>query len=101
MISDIERGEVKAVIVKDQSRLGRDNLMTGYYMEVFFPNNDVRFVAIYDNYDSEIGDNEFAPFKNIFNEFYNPLPKTHSRNNLAGINNYVVNSYTWSLFDRI
>lgn len=70
MISDIEKGEVKAVIVKDQSRLGRDHIMTGYYMEVFFPNNDVHFVAIYDNYDSEIGDNEFAPFKNIFNEFY-------------------------------
>lgn len=70
MIADIEKGEVKTVIVKDQSRLGRDHLMTGYYMEVFFPNNDVRFVAIYDNYDSEMGDNEFAPFKNIFNEFY-------------------------------
>ncbi|MCM1478989.1 MAG: recombinase family protein, partial [Muribaculaceae bacterium] len=78
MISDIEKGEVKTVIVKDQSRLGRDHLMTGYYMEVFFPNNDVRFVAIYDNYDSEVGDNEFAPFKNIFNEFYYPFPKTHS-----------------------
>lgn len=70
MVSDIEKGEIKTVIVKDLSRLGRDHLMTGYYMEVFFPNNDVRFVAIYDNYDSEIGENEFAPFKNIFNEFY-------------------------------
>ncbi|MCM1523806.1 MAG: recombinase family protein [Ruminococcus sp.] len=70
MISDIKKGEVKAVIVKDQSRLGRDHIATGYYMEIFFPNYDVRFVAIYDNYDSEIGDNEFAPFKNIFNEFY-------------------------------
>lgn len=70
MISDIEKGEVKAVIVKGLSRLGRDHLITGYYMEVFFPNNDVRFVAIYDNVDSENGDNEFAPFKNIFNEWY-------------------------------
>lgn len=70
MISDIEKGEIKAVIVKDQSRLGREHLMTGYYMEIFFPNNDVQFIAVYDNYDSENGDNDFAPFKNIINEWY-------------------------------
>lgn len=70
MISDIEKGEVKTVIVKDLSRLGRDHLQVGYYTEIFFPNNDVRFIAIYDNVDSANGDNEFAPFKNIFNEFF-------------------------------
>lgn len=70
MISDIEKGEIKAVIVKDQSRLGREHLMTRYYMEIFFPNNDVQFIAVYDNYDSENGDNDFAPFKNIINEWY-------------------------------
>lgn len=70
MISDIEKGEIKTVIVKDLSRLGRDHLMTGYYMEVFFPDNDVQFIAVYDNYDSENGDNDFAPFKNIINEWY-------------------------------
>ena len=70
MISDIEKGEVKTVIVKDLSRLGRDHLQVGYYTEIFFPNNDVRFIAIYDNVDSENGDNEFAPFKNIINEWY-------------------------------
>lgn len=70
MISDIESGEIKTVIVKDLSRLGRDHLQVGYYTEVFFPNNDVRFIAIYDNVDSANGDNEFAPFKNIFNEFF-------------------------------
>ena len=42
----------------------------GNYTEIFFPNNDVRFIAIYDNVDSENGDNEFAPFKNIINERY-------------------------------
>lgn len=83
MISDVEKGEVKTVIVKDLSRLGRDHLQVGYYTEIFFPQNDVRFVAVYDNVDSANGDNEFAPFKNIFNEFYNPLPKTQLRNNLA------------------
>ena len=50
MVSDIEKGEVKTVIVKDLSRLGRDHLMTGYF---FFPANDIQFIAIYDNYDSE------------------------------------------------
>ncbi|MDE5993133.1 MAG: recombinase family protein, partial [Oscillospiraceae bacterium] len=70
MISDIEQGSIGAVICKDLSRLGREYLQTGYYTEIFFPQNDVRFVAVNDNYDSEIGDNEFAPFKNIINEFY-------------------------------
>ena len=77
MISDIEKGEVKTVIVKDLSRLGRDHLQVGYYTEIFFPQNDVRFVAIYDNVDSANGDNEFAPFKNIMNEMYHSFPKTN------------------------
>lgn len=47
MISDIKNGEVTAVIVKYKSRSGRDHLIISYYMEVFFPNNDVHFVAIY------------------------------------------------------
>lgn len=81
MISDIEKGEVKTVIVKDLSRLGRDHLMTGYYMEVFFPANDIQFIAIYYNYDSENGDNEFAPFKNIFNEWYYSFPKIANKPN--------------------
>lgn len=72
MISDVEKGEVKTVIVKDLSRLGCDHLQVGYYTEIFFPHNDVRFVSIYDNVDSANGDNEFAPFKNIMNEMYHP-----------------------------
>ncbi len=70
MISDIESGKIGAVIVKDLSRLGREYLQTGYYTEIFFPQNDVRFIAVNDNFDSEVGDNEFAPFKNIINEWY-------------------------------
>lgn len=77
MVSDIEQGIIGAVICKDLSRLGREYLQTGYYTEIFFPQNDVRFVAVNDNYDSEIGDNEFAPFKNIINEFYHSFPKTN------------------------
>ena len=70
MIRDIEDGKVGTVIVKDLSRLGREYLQTGYYTEIFFPQNDVRFIAINDNVDSDNGENEFAPFKNIINEWY-------------------------------
>ena len=70
MISDIEDGVIGTVIVKDLSRLGREYLQTGYYTEIYFPQKDVRFIAIHDDVDSEQGDNEFAPFKNIINEFY-------------------------------
>ena len=53
MIDDIERGKIGAVIVKDLSRLGREYLKTGYYTEIFFPEHDVRFIAVNDNVDSE------------------------------------------------
>ena len=70
MISNIECGKVGTVIVKDLSRLGREYLKTGYYTEIFFPEHDVRFIAVNDNVDSDHGENEFAPFKNIINEWY-------------------------------
>lgn len=70
MIAEIENGKVGTVIVKDLSRLGREYLQTGYYTEIMFPKYDVRFIAVNDNVDSENGDNEFAPFKNIINEWY-------------------------------
>ena len=70
MISLVEQGKIGAVIVKDLSRLGRNYLMTGNYTEVIFPEYDVRFIAINDSVDSANGDNEFAPFKNIINEWY-------------------------------
>ena len=60
MISDIEDGRIGTVIVKDLSRLGREYLQTGYYTEMFFPQNDVRFIAINDNVDSNEGYNDFA-----------------------------------------
>ena len=67
---DIEQGLIGAVIVKDLSRFGRDYLQVGLYTQSYFPDNDVRFVAIDDNVDSDKGDNEFMPFKNIINEWY-------------------------------
>jgi DNA invertase Pin-like site-specific DNA recombinase len=63
-------GYVAAVFVKDMSRLGRDYLKCGYYTDSFFPDNEVRFVAVNDGVDSAEGENEFAPFRNIMNEWY-------------------------------
>jgi len=70
MIKAIEAGYISAVIVKDLSRLGRDYLKVGYYTEEFFPQHDVRLIAVSDGVDSEEGDNEFTPFRNIMNEWY-------------------------------
>ena len=70
MIGYVEAGKIGAVIVKDLSRLGREYLQTGYYTEIYFPQKDIRFIAVNDNVDSDTGDNDFAPFKNIINEWY-------------------------------
>lgn len=70
MIAEIEAGNVGAVIVKDMSRLGRDYLKVGYYTEIFFVERDVRYIAINDGVDSAKGDNDFTPFRNLFNDFY-------------------------------
>ena len=66
----IEKGEVATLIVKDMSRLGRDYLQTGYLLEHTFPNYNVRFIAINDAVDTLYGDNDFTPFRNLFNDFY-------------------------------
>lgn len=71
MITDVEGGIVKTIIVKDMSRFGRNYLQVGLYTEMMFPENGVRFVSINDGYDSNNGsDNDFIPFKNIMNEWY-------------------------------
>ena len=70
MLRAIEQGQIGAVIVKDMSRLGRDYLQVGYYTDRYFPDNNVRFLAINDGVDSLEGENEFAPFRNIMNEWY-------------------------------
>ncbi len=69
MLADIEAGLVGTVIVKDMSRLGRNYLQVGMYTEMIFPQNGVRFIAINDGVDSAQGDNDFAPLRNIFNEW--------------------------------
>lgn len=67
---DIEKDLVVTVITKDLSRLGRDYLITGYYIEHYFPLHDVRFVAINYQVDTNKNNNDFAPFRNIMNEWY-------------------------------
>ena len=70
MMVEVEKGRVSAVLVKDQSRLGRDYLQTGMLMEITFPQYDVRFIAIEDGVDSEQGVSDFSGIKNYFNDFY-------------------------------
>ena len=70
MMADIESGRIGTVIVKDQSRLGRDYLQTGMLMEITFPQYDVRFIAINDGVDSANGVSDFSGIKNYFNDFY-------------------------------
>ena len=70
MLKDVENGLVGTVIVKDQSRLGRDHLETDKLMEIVFPAYDVRFIAVTDVVDSANGFNEMSGIKNYFNDFY-------------------------------
>lgn len=70
MMSEVERGNISAVIVKDQSRLGRDYLQTGMLMEVTFPQYDVRFIAINDGVDSANGTSDYAGIRNYFNDLF-------------------------------
>lgn len=70
MLSDIEMGFVSAVMVKDLSRLGRDYVSVGNYTDSYFPDHGIRFIAVNDSIDSEEGESEIAPFKNILNEMY-------------------------------
>ncbi|MGN0607138.1 MAG: recombinase family protein [Oscillospiraceae bacterium] len=71
LISDIGKGIISNIIVKDLSRLGRDYVMTGFYLERFFPENNVRFVAVNDGIDTDFSDSlELSPFKAVMNDMY-------------------------------
>ncbi len=71
LIEDIQDGEVSTLITKDLSRLGRNYLETGTYIEVFFPNHNVRYIAINDGVDSiDNAQMDITPFHNIINEMY-------------------------------
>ena len=70
MIRQLEQGKAAAVFVKDLSRLGRNYIEVGRLTEEFFPNHDIRLVAVSDNIDTAEGENELAPIRNLFNEWY-------------------------------
>ena len=71
MITDMENGEIGIIITKDLSRLGRNQLHTGLYIEERFPQFGVRYIAINDNVDTDSTEsNDLMPFKNLFNEWY-------------------------------
>ena len=70
LLEDMEMGYVSVMIVKDMSRLGRDYLQVGYYTDTYFPDRNIRFIAVNDCVDSNDGENELAPFRNVMNEMY-------------------------------
>ncbi len=70
MMAKVEQGEIGTIIVKDLSRIGRNYLLVGNLIENDLPKHGVRFIAINDNVDTATSDNEFMPFKNLFNEWH-------------------------------
>lgn len=73
MIRDIHLGKVNMVVTKDLSRLGRDYIETGKYIEKWFPENNVRYVSVtdgIDTFETANGNNDIAPFKSILNDMY-------------------------------
>ena len=74
MLDDIDMGYVTTVMVKDLSRLGRDYVSVGNYTDSYFPDRNVRFIAVNDMVDSDEGENELAPFRNVMNEMLSQPP---------------------------
>ena len=70
MINDIEDGKIDIVVTKDLSRLGRDYIQTGYYIDVYFFTKHIRYIAVNDGIDTLLENNDIAPFKNILNDMY-------------------------------
>ena len=70
MMALVEAGKVSTVIVKDMSRLGRNYLEVGQLTETIFPMHNVHFIAVNDGVDSDRGEDDFTPFRNIMNEWY-------------------------------
>lgn len=70
MFDDIDMGYISTVMVKDLSRLGRDYVAVGNYTDSYFPDRNIRFIAVNDMVDSDEGENELAPFRNVMNEMY-------------------------------
>lgn len=89
MLRDIDEGKINCVITKDLSRLGRNYLEVGQYLENYFPSKGIRYIAINDNVDTNKGDSDLVPFMNIFNEFHakqtsKKLRQVHENGSMAG-----------------
>lgn len=70
LIDDLEADKFDIVVTKDLSRLGRDYIQTGYYIDVYFSIKRIRYIAVNDGIDTKYNDNDIAPFKNILNDMY-------------------------------
>lgn len=70
MLEDMEMGYISTVIVKDSSRFGRNYLEVGQYTDYYFPEHNIRFIAINDCIDSDNGEDDFSAFRNVMNEMY-------------------------------
>lgn len=70
MLRDMEQRRFEVVLVKDLSRLGRDYIQTGRYLELVFPEHGVRLIAVGDGIDTARSDTDLAPFRNVINEMY-------------------------------
>ena len=70
MLEDMEMGYISTIIVKDSSRFGRNYLEVGQYTDYYFPEHNIRFIAINDCIDSENGEDDFSAFRNVMNEMY-------------------------------
>ncbi len=70
LLNDIDNKKINLVITKDLSRLGRDYLQTGYYTEIYFQTRKIRYIALNDNVDTDKGESDIAPFRNILNDMF-------------------------------
>jgi len=70
LLADIDNGKVNLIVTKDLSRLGRDYIQTGYYIEMHFSKKKIRYIAVNDNIDTMRQDNDITPFRNILNDLY-------------------------------
>ena len=82
MLEDIKQKKINCVVVKDLSRFGRDHVMTGYYIETFFPENNIRFISILESYDSfkNQASNDSSTFIIACNDYYSKQNSIKIRN---------------------
>ena len=86
MVRDIENGKINMVVTKDLSRLGRDYIETGEYIEKWFPENNVRYVSVtdgIDTFEASNGNNDIAPFKSILNDMYSKDVSKNTANRIC------------------